>query len=224
MQQHFAPHTSERYADDMRRSAFAVRRTGQKSVDHHIVNLTDTVHKSAFALPEPLHVTVKISVKDFSRLGQACNAGHIFRAGTKISLLAAAKCNGVNFYLLAHVQETYTLGAVDFVTADGHQIDVHFLGVNSGFAKSLNRIHMEQSVGIQSLDQSTGLSNGLQSTDFIVGVHDRHQNSLRCHGSVQILQAHSAAFIHWQISHPKSLLFQMLHGLQDSRMLDLGGN
>ena len=68
------------------------------------------------------------------------------------------------------------------------------------------------------------LCNGLDRADFIVRRHDRDQDRLRPDSRLQLLRADESVLIHIQISHLKTILFQILAGMQNRMMLDLGSN
>ncbi len=109
---------------------------------------------------------------------------------------------------------------MNFMSADGKQIDFHPLRVNEELSVALHRIHMKQDVFSIVLNQTSDLLDRLQRSDFIVDIHDRNKDRILAERLFQIGKANSAAFIHIQISHAKALLLQISHRLQNGRMLN----
>ena len=98
---------------------------------------------------------------------------------------------------------------------------MHLFRKNSEFAVSLNRIHMKKDSRIHPLDQSSRFFNGLKRSYFIVCMHNGNQNGFPCDGSLQIFRPDTSFLVYRKISDPKPFLLQLLHSLQNSRMLNL---
>ncbi|MPN49149.1 hypothetical protein SDC9_196763 [bioreactor metagenome] len=66
--------------------------------------------------------------------------------------------------------------------------------------------------------------DGLNGADFVVGCHDRNQNGIVADGFANLRSRDKAFFVHRQVRHFKTLLFQPLAGMQNGMMLDGGGD
>ena len=191
------------------------------SVDNHMIQLLNSLYKCFFQLIQLCHILVELPIHKLYRLGKSCNSRNIFRAGTDSVLLSASKQNRFQLYLLIHIQKAGSLRAMDLVSADRQHIDLQLFRKNPVFSIPLDCIHMKQDPGIFPLDQRPCLCNGLHGSHFIVCMHNGYQYSFACDRPFQILQADTALFINRKIRHPKTFLLQVLHSLQDCRMLNL---
>ena len=63
------------------------------------------------------------------------------------------------------------------MTADGHQINVHFIYINGYFAYSLSSICMEKYLVF--FTDLAYFFQGLSDTDLIIDEHARHHQSVR---------------------------------------------
>ena len=126
--------------------------------------------------------------------------------------------------MLVHIQNSHALGPMNLMAADAQHIDTHFFRQNPELSIALHRIHMEQNGFLPVFQKLSNLLNGLHCADLIIYIHNGHQNGFIGQSRFQIRDAHHALFIHRQIRHLKALLFQLLHGIQDGRMLNPGGN
>lgn len=83
---------------------------------------------------------------------------------------------------------------------------------------------MEQNGFLPVFQKPSYLLDGLYRANLIVYVHDRHQNGLVRQRLFQIHDLHPSLSVHRQVGYLKALLFQLLHGIQNSRVLNPGGN
>lgn len=113
---------------------------------------------------------------------------------------------------------------MNLMTADTQHVNTQLFRQNPELSVALHRVHMEQNGFLPVFQKPSYLLDGLYRANLIVYVHDRHQNGLVRQSRFQIRDAHHALFIHRQIRHLKALLFQLLHGIQDGRVLNPGGN
>ena len=110
------------------------------------------------------------------------------------------------------------------MAADAQHIDTHFFRQNPELSIALHRIHMEQNGVLPVFQKLSNLLDGLYRTNLIIHIHDRHQNGLVRQRLFQIRDLHPSLSVHRQVGYLKALLFQLLHGIQDGRMLNPGGN
>src|SRR5215475_14561570 len=68
------------------------------------------------------------------------------------------------------------------------------------------------------------LSNGLERTYLVIGVHNTNQEGLGRDGFADIIRVDHPRPIHWKIRHPQTLLFQKTTGIDRGRVLDRRGN
>src|SRR5689334_18161274 len=118
----------------------------------------------------------------------------------------------------AHIQSTYALRPVNLVPADGQQVNVVLLNVNGDFANGLYAIHSKENPAF--LGNFADFRDGIDDTNFIVGVHDGDQNRRRLNGRFQLVQADAPVLLHRQVGDLEAMLLEVLAGIEHSFVLD----
>ncbi len=68
------------------------------------------------------------------------------------------------------------------------------------------------------------LTNWLDAAHLVIGMHYRNQDCFRTNGHFQFVQFHNSKLIHIYISHFKTVSFQIVTHLKNSRMLHRGSD
>src|SRR5579864_784644 len=152
---------------------------------------------------------------------EADDAGHVERAGTHAAFVAAAIDDGGELHArvaATNIQRANALGTVNFVAADGQQVNIVFLHVHGNFAHGLHAVHGEENAVF--FGDFANFGDWVDHPDFVVRIHDGNQDSGRPDSGFQLIQADSAVLLHWQIGDFKTLFFEALTGVQDGFVLD----
>src|SRR5258708_11562885 len=99
--------------------------------------------------------------------------------------------------IAANIQGATTLGSVNLVPGDGHQVDVVLDHVHRNFTNRLHAVGVEQHAF--ALGQLADLGDRLQHADFVVGVHDADQDGLVRDGFSQHFEIDQTVGLHRQI-------------------------
>eukprot|EP00038_Savillea_parva_P006327 m.162992 g.162992 ORF g.162992 m.162992 type:complete len:304 (-) comp12259_c0_seq1:573-1484(-) len=115
---------------------------------------------------------------------QRCGQG----PATHATLLPAARDERLEADARAasHVQRTHALGAVNLVTRDGHEINVHVIDIDRNLADGLGGVRVEERLVLAA--QGANLCNGLRRPNLIVDRHHRDNCSLWSNGCIQFLK------------------------------------
>ena len=127
-------------------------------------------------------------------LAQAYDARHVLRAGAALSLLRTAMDKGSDFYALADVEKSDSLGAVQLVPAGAEHVDVHFLHIQRNLAKGLDCVCMEEDVML--LRHGPNLRNGHNGPNLIVCRHDGDEDGVWLNGRLHCLWRHPSVFVY----------------------------
>src|SRR5262249_39797158 len=119
--------------------------------------------------------------------------------------------------LAPDVQSAYTLGPVNLVRSDRHQVDVVFINVNGDFADGLNTVGVEKHSALAT--DLADLAPGLQDADFIIGGHDGDENGLVIDGALQVVEVDESVLLHRQIGHAIAVLLKPLTGIEHCLVL-----
>ena len=136
---------------------------------------------------------------------QAYDACGIFRAGPAASLLGAAVDQVLKADAPADIQGAAAFGAMNFMAGKGHQVNALGFYVDGHVAYRLNRVGMEQNLVLFAHRRQFG--NGLNSTDFVVSVHNSHQSGVIPNRRFQLLGTDDAVAVDLQQGDFKAFLF-----------------
>ena len=137
--------------------------------------------------------------------------------------MSASVDDGGNLHariLAAHVKGAYTLGTINLVGGDRHEIDVVLAHVDGNLSDSLYTIGVEQHTVL-----STDLADfapGLQYADFVVRRHDGHQDRLVINGAFQLFEIDQAIFLHGQVSDAIAIFLKTFAGIEHGFMFGYG--
>ena len=117
----------------------------------------------------------------------------------------------------ANVERAYTLGPVDLVRGQGHDIDVVGEDVDRDLAHRLHAIGVEDHAALMA--EGADLADGLDDADLVVRVHDRDQDGLVSHRGLQILERDQPVGLDGQVGDPVAGLLQPLAGIEHRLVL-----
>ena len=166
------------------------------------------------------HVGVHLRHAQLRGLRKSDNARHVFRRGTQTEFMAAAVLPRKNLHAAANVQCADAFGPVNFMPVDRRQIHPQLLRVERNFSERLAGVRVKINAAFPA--QFPDLFERLNHADFIVGVHDRHQNRLRPQVFLQAVDINKAVRADRQVRHGKALRFKPFAGIQDAIMLNRG--
>lgn len=161
---------------------------------------------------------------DAARLSEADNERRSQRAAAKTSLLTTTADDGVesDSWPTTDVACTNTLGAVDLVRGNGHQVNVHGVNVKGDLANSLGSIGVEEDLlGPAKL---ADFLKGLNDTNLVVDSHDTDDGGVGTNGSLQIRHVDQATALHWEVGHFEALVLKMPTAVEDTLVFCLAGN
>src|SRR4051794_28030363 len=142
-------------------------------------------------------------------------------ATPQTSLLTTTRNDGVESdpWSSSHVAGTDTLGTVDLVTGDGHEVDVHLVDVEGDLADCLCAVGVEEDL-LRSAELSD-LLDGLHDTNLVVDSHDGDKHGFRPHGSLQLLHVDSAVGLDGKVCDLVTLVLQVTATVEDALVLGL---
>ena len=156
------------------------------------------------------------------RGSHAHDGGQIFRARPEAPLLGPAVDEGEQGSAPTHIQCTHTPGAVELVAGQGQHINVLGVHVDGQMPHRLYRVSMEGDFPLPA--QRPDLSDGLDGANLIVSVHDGHQGGVLPDSGGHVLHFDNTTFVYRQKGDLKTLLGQLLHGVEDGVVLNGGGD
>ena len=90
----------------------------------------------------------------------------------------------VNLQGASDIERADTLGCVDLMTGNRQKIDPKLFHTGGDFAHGLGRVRVhDNTIG---LCKTGNLSDRLDRTHFVVGVHDRYKDGLRSDGTLNV--------------------------------------
>ena len=167
-------------------------------------------------------VLVDVGAGLLQRGGHGHDAGDVLGAGPLAPLLSAALDDVGEGDTLTGVQHAHALGAVELVGGERQHVNILGLHVNVQVARRLHRIGVEQHALLPA--HRADLRDGQDGADLVVGVHDGDKAGVLPDGVSHLLSGDGAGGAHVQQLHVEALFFQLLQGVQDSVMLEGGGD
>ncbi len=131
-------------------------------------------------------------------------------------------CIDLNARLTAHIQRADPFGAIHFVGGKGHQIDREFTQIDRELTYALCGINMEQDATFAAERAHRG--DILNHANFIVHVHDRHQNGVIAQCSTQILNRDQTIRGGRQPGDLEAFTFKLQAGINHRFMFGYAGN
>jgi hypothetical protein len=125
----------------------------------------------------------------------------------------------------ANVEGADSLGTVDLVAGDGHEVDVVGDDVDGDLADGLNGVAMEEDTLLMA-ELADGL-DGLDDADFVVGVHDGDEDGLvgafGDDGALEVFHVNEAVGLDGEVGDAEAGLLETLTGVEGGLVLgDLG--
>ncbi|KAG6546487.1 hypothetical protein Mapa_012036 [Marchantia paleacea] len=120
------------------------------------------------------------------------------------------------------IDGTDSLGTINLVRTDGHQINLHLVDVDGHLACSLGSIRVEKDLML-----ATYLSNFLDwlyNPNLVVHKHDRHQSSIGSNGCLQLLEIDEPILLHREVGDIEPFLLQVTAGVKHALVLRLRGD
>ena len=150
------------------------------------------------------------------------NAADIFRTGTFAALLRATLDHVHQRDAPAGIQCADSLRAVELVRGNGEHVDVLRFYVDGDMARRLHRVRVEDNA-LFAADRAD-LRDGLDGTDLVIGVHDRHKAGVLADGAAHLLGRDDAVFVDVQQRDLVAVFLKLLERMQYRVMLKRRGN
>ena len=176
-------------------------------------------------IPHADHFLRHLALCDSTGVAQTHDAGHVQSPRAHASFVSAAihLRGDLHTRILApHIQSAHTLGAIEFVRGDRHDVDVIGIHVDRHFADRLHAIGVEQNAALAA--DLADLRHRLNHADFVVGVHDGDQNRFVRNGLAQHVQIDQAVAFERQIRNPVAVLLKLLAGVEHRFMFRRRGD
>ncbi len=158
--------------------------------------------------------------------GEGGNLGGGLGARAQPPLLPAADHQGFQLgdQFFADVKAADALGGTDLVAADGYKVRSQLFGGEGDLQKALHRVGVEKGGGACRLDGFGRCFDGQDGPRLIVYQHDGDKDSVGADGFFHRFRGNVSGFVRLQIGDLVALILQQLHRLQNSGMLDGGGD
>ncbi len=111
-----------------------------------------------------------------------------------------------------HIQRTDTFRAIDFVTGERHQVNFQLAQVDRQFTHALGCINV--------IDNATSTAHFADSrdilhhADFVIYVHDGHEDGVVTHRCFKFFQVDNAVTLRCQVGDFKTFALQLTAGIQ----------
>src|SRR5476649_2300994 len=145
-------------------------------------------------------------------------------AGTHAALVTAAVHGSFDAHarLAAHVQRADAFRTVGLVGGERHQVDFQFRQVNVDLAGGLSRVDMQQdALGTGQLADGRNVVDG---ADFVVHVDHGNQDGVFTQRGLDHGRSHDTVGGWLEVGDLKTFTLQLAHGVEDSLVLNLGGD
>ena len=106
--------------------------------------------------------------------------------------------------LLAHIEGAHALWSIDFVAAEGHQIDGELVHVHRNLTHALGGVTMKHNPLL--FGDLADFGNGIDGSNLIVRQHDGNQNGFLRNRVADVLGVYAALFIDGQVGHLNAAL------------------
>ena len=110
-----------------------------------------------------------------------------------------------NSRLSSDVKSTDTFGSIDFMSTDGHEVDIKRIDVNGQFADRLCSVRMEENLVL--FAYFSDLLDRLNHTDFIVNHNCRNENRVWPDSGLELIQINDTVCSNLEIGHIEPLFF-----------------
>src|SRR5574344_1172662 len=155
----------------------------------------------------------------FSRPAKTDNASYVLCTSPHATFLLTTVDQAVRLRTTPEIQDSRPFRTIDLMTGERQRIDMQFINSQGNMADCLHRIRMKKDSLL--LQPGTDLRNRFNGTHFVIRGHDTDQDRILTDRILHRFRQDTSINIHWQIGHVKTCLFQIMAGIQDSRMLNL---
>ena len=107
--------------------------------------------------------------------------------------------------LSSDVKSADTFGSIDFMSTDGHEVDIKRIDVNGQFADRLCSVRMEENLVL--FAYFSDLLDRLNHTDFIVNHNCRNENRVWPDSGLELIQINDTVCSNLEIGHIEPLFF-----------------
>lgn len=147
--------------------------------------------------------------------------GDGFSSGAAAAFLASPEEDGSELHGGAHVEGAAALGGIEFVGADGIEIDFGGGRREAEFACGLDAIGVEEGAGFVS-DGGEG-GDVVDGAGFVVGVHDAGEDGFRAELAAEDVGIDGAVAVGLEIGDGDAFAFELGAGFEHGGMFDGGG-
>ena len=125
-------------------------------------------------------------------------------------------------WLSSNIQCSNSLWSIEFVTTDGHQVDIHLINIERYLADRLGRIRVKEDLVLSA--ELSDFFDWLYYTDFVVNHYHRDHYCVRSNSLPQILHIEDPVCSNIQVCDLKTLILKMSATIKDAFMLNLSCN
>mmetsp|Transcript_928 Transcript_928/g.1829 ORF Transcript_928/g.1829 Transcript_928/m.1829 type:complete len:438 (+) Transcript_928:3313-4626(+) len=195
------------------------------AVQNNICELRRDALVHTFAqLVDPLGILLKVFHGDSAR-GTKTYAQRCWEStASQAALLAPTADDGLetNARASADVKGTNTLGTVNFMSGNRHQIDLHIIHIQLHFAKHLCTVRMkEHLIGTANL---ANILERLNDTNLVVDTHNGNDRSIVTNGALHHVGIYKTIRAHGQVGDVKAFVFQHTARIKHALVFSLRGN
>jgi len=175
---------------------------------------------SQISKPDPLRLEIFPSQP--GRLTESDDSGHVLGSGSPVALVSPSREDRLERRRSPDIERAHSLRTMDLVR--GHRIEMHSEGlhVDRYLPGSLHPVGMKPDPGF--FGDPADLGDRLDRPDFVVRMHDRHQQRVCTNGGANIVRVDPSLPVDRDSRNLKTLRFEIPRGSEHRRMLDLGGD
>jgi hypothetical protein len=190
-------------------------------VSHPLSNSSD------YLIVEPFDVPGVVEHLPLGHLAGLPNAYYKWcrqRARAEATLLTTSidERSETDSRLTAQVEGTHSLGAVNFVAADAHEVDIHLVDVDVDLSDGLSCVSVQEDAFLPA--KLPDLLYILAHSNLVVDQDDTDTQDLLFgvgNSLSQQLHVQDAILLNWQVGDTVAVKLQMPAGVQDALMLNL---
>src|SRR5579872_1235682 len=167
---------------------------------------------------------LRLQVLGYPRRGapEAGCARNIFGAGSTIALMMAAIQNRLQRRSLPDIKSANAFGSLNFMTANRIEIDAELADVDWNFPRRLHAVAVHGDA--RRASDLRNLGHRLDRAQLIIRVHHRDKNRVRAQRAADVVRIDHAISANGNIGSLHALAFQLSARIQNSRVLNGGGD
>ena len=194
------------------------------AVKIHFFHIFHAVPQTVTQTAQARHLGFHLFFSDTVSFTHADDLVHRQRTGTHTALVTAAvhlRFN-TNTRFTTHVQRTDTFRTIDFVAGEGHQINFQLAQIDRQFAHALGRINViDDAARTAHFADSRDI---LHHADFVIHVHDGHEDSVVTHCRFKFFQVDNAVTLRGEVGDFKPFALQLTTGVQHGFVFGFAGD